>query len=229
MKNKTYFQCERLSFNVGQFHMRSLSLGIEEGEYFVLTGPNGSGKTVLVKLIAGLLRPSSGDIRLAGKSIISTPPWKRHLGYVPQDGLLFPNRTVRQNIAFGLEVRRVNSKLRKARVERVSELVGVSHLLDRMPKGLSGGERQKVSLARALVLEPSVLLLDEPVSSVDEDARNILCTEIRSIQQRIGVTTIHISHNSQETQIVADRVGVMVNGTLRHILDPAEMSEVPVA
>jgi ABC-type sugar transport system ATPase subunit len=136
--------------------------------------------------------------------------------------LLFPNRTVRENIAFGLEVRHLNRRARDAAVEQIASKLSISHLLQRRPETLSAGERQKVSLARALVLRPPVLLLDEPISAVDEKTRdNLLCRELRAIQRDSGITTVHVAHNRQEIELVADRVGYLEAGRLRDIVEIA--------
>jgi len=213
---------EHLSFSVGDFAIEDLCLSIRRGEYFVLTGPNGAGKTVLVKLIAGLHVPASGTIRVNGRSITDLPPWKRNIGYVPQDGVLFPNRTVRENIRFGLEVRRLDKNTMSREVACVASMLGIAHLMDRRIEGLSGGEKQKVSLARGLAFKPSLLLLDEPASAVDEDARDAICHQLRNIQRRLGVTTMHVSHNRRETRLVADRVGVLIGGRLREVVGSDE-------
>jgi ABC-type sugar transport system ATPase subunit len=210
-------ELEDVSFRIGDFAVRRFSLAVRQGEYFVLTGPNGAGKTVLLKLIAGLHMPDEGCIRVGGKRVDGVPPWKRNIGYVPQDGVLFPRRNVRQNIRFGLEVRPQGRDGMDDAVTEMAQVLGIEHLLRRMPAGLSGGERQKVSLARALIVRPAVLLLDEPVSAIDEDTRDALCRQLRRVQRRFNVTTIHVSHNRRETGLVADRVGVIEAGMLRGI------------
>ncbi len=212
-------EIQNVAFRIGEFAIADLSLAVGEGEYFVLTGPNGAGKTVLMTLIAGIRRPQAGAIRIGGADVTDVPPWRRNVGYVPQDGLLFPNRTVGQNVAFGLEVRGCDAETIEGKVTRIADMLGVGHLLGRRTHGLSGGERQKISLARALVLDPSVLLLDEPVSAIDEDTRDDLCRQLHGVQRHYGVTTVHISHNARETAIVADRVGTLVAGELRNIVD----------
>ncbi|MDK1031818.1 MAG: ATP-binding cassette domain-containing protein, partial [Planctomycetia bacterium] len=206
---------QNINFAVGEFVMEDLSLEIRGGEYFVLTGPNGAGKTILIKLIAGLLQPSAGVILIDGRPVVSLPPWKLNIGYVPQDGVLFPNRTVRENVRFGLEVRGRDNGTMQGEVQRMASTVGIEHLLERKPAGLSGGERQKVSLARALVFKPALLLLGEPVSAVDEDARDGLCLLLKEVQRETGITTLHVSHNRRETELVADRVGVLAGGRLK--------------
>lgn len=210
----------KLNFSIGQFSLKDVSLDIPHGAYFVLTGPNGSGKTLLIKLLAGLLRPLSGELWIEGRRITNLPPWKRNVGYVPQDGLLFPNYTVAQNIAFGLRVRHLSVKERRGQVERMAELLHITPLLDRNIRDLSGGEQQKTALARALVISPSVLLLDEPVSAIDEPTRDPLCLELKRIQQQLGITTLHVSHNSRETALVADQVGYIKNGVLENAAQP---------
>jgi ABC-type sugar transport system ATPase subunit len=217
MVKKRHIDIADLCFHIGSFVMQDVTLSVGAGEYFVLTGPNGSGKSLLMKLICGLVHPRSGSIRVGDQRLDEKPPWKRQLGYVPQDGVLFPNRTVSQNIGFGLEIRHVPQSERDAKIDRITELLGIPHLLDRLPQGLSGGERQKVSLARALVLEPEILLLDEPVSAIDEQARDEVCQELQRVQRTLGITTIHISHNQRETSLLADRVGVMAQGRLTDV------------
>lgn len=209
---------EDLCFSVGSFRMERLSLEITAGEYFVLTGPNGAGKTVLMKLIAGLYQPSSGAIRINGVDVVDLPPWQRGLGAVLQEGLLFPNRTVEQNIAFGLELRRVSKTERQRIVAEMAERLGISSLLSRRTEMLSGGERQRVALARTLVLNPPLLLLDEPISAADEQARDtILCRQLKQLQREGGLTVIHVAHSRGEIDRVADRVGHLVNGQITHI------------
>lgn len=202
----------KLFFEIGVFSIKEVSFSVRKGEYFVLTGVNGSGKSLLMRLICGLYQPSAGTVSINGKDLTDTPPWLRGIGYVPQDGILFPNRDVYGNIAFGLNLRKINKLEREIRIKTIADQLGISHLLKRLPVGLSGGERQKVALARALVLKPDILLLDEPVSAVDEDAREKVCHQIREIQQKLGIATLHVSHNSRETEIVADSVGVMNDG-----------------
>ena len=216
-------EIRKLCFGIGRFAMVDIDLQVAEGEYFVLTGPNGAGKSILFKLLCGLYQPASGCIRIKGREVHDLPPWKRRIGYVPQEGVLFPNRNVYDNIGFGLEVRRIARQARRSAIERTAELLGLSPLLDRMPVGLSGGERQKVSLARALVLEPDVLLLDEPVSAIDESTRDTVCRELCDAQRALGITALHISHNRLETSLVADRIGILRDGRLEQTLSPREM------
>ena len=210
----TSIRLEGIDFAIGRFRMRGVSLDVADGEYFVLTGPNGSGKTLLLKLVAALLSPDSGETMISGRPMRDVPPWRRNIGYAPQESTLFQFRTVADNIGFGLEVRGVRRKQRRARVAEIAERLGVSHLLDRLPEGLSGGEQQRVSIARALAPRPGILLFDEPVSAIDGDARDPLCVELKKLQKELGSTTIHVAHNERETELVADRVGAMRDGRI---------------
>lgn len=208
---------ENISFSIGSFKMQDLSLDIRKGEYFVVTGHNGSGKTIIIKIITGIYRPDSGVVRLGGEIMNDIPPWKRNIGYVPQEGLLFFNRSVRDNIRFGLEVRKVDESSVVERVDRVAELLNITHLMARPVTGLSGGERQRVALARALAFEPRVLLLDEPVSAIDENSRDELCRELRRIQRALGITVLHVAHAQREIDLVADRCGRIEAGRMQRV------------
>ncbi|MDD2599702.1 MAG: ATP-binding cassette domain-containing protein [Kiritimatiellae bacterium] len=213
-----FLRIEDLCFSVGTFRMERLSLEIATGEYFVVTGPNGAGKTVLLKLIAGLYQPDSGAILINGRNVIDLPPWRRGLGMVLQEGLLFPNRTVEENIAFGLELRRVSKLERQRAAAEMAERLGITSLLSRRTEMLSGGERQRVALARTLVLKPPLLLLDEPISAADEQARDtILCHQLKELQREGDLTVIHVAHSRSEIDRVADRVGHLVNGQITRI------------
>jgi len=210
-------QLENICFCIGSFEMQDLSLDIRKGEYFVITGHNGSGKTLLIKLITGLYRPEGGTVRLAGEIVNGIPPWRRNIGYVPQEGLLFPDRSVRGNIRFGQEVRRADEGRITESVDRVAVLLNIVHLLGRPVTGLSGGERQRVALARALAFDPRVLLLDEPVSAIDEDSRDELCSELRRIQRSLGITVLHVAHAQREIHLVADRIGRIKSGRIQSV------------
>ena len=218
VENKS-LQIKDLCFKIGNFAWDNLNLSVKEHDYFILTGPNGTGKSVLIKLICGLLKPISGSIYIGTRRIDTLAPWKRNIGYVPQDGLLFPNRTVKRNIEFGLEVRGISKQHRESPVQEITELLKISHLNNRMPQGLSGGERQRVCLARALVIKPDILLLDEPVSAIDEDSRDDLCCELRQSHLTLGTTTLHVSHNTKETSLVADQIGIIKNGRIEQKLN----------
>lgn len=205
-----------LKYAVGTFRL-DVSLDVARGEYFVVMGATGSGKTALVECVAGLRQPLSGTIRIAGRDATNLDPRDRGTGYVPQDYALFAHRTVRGNVAFGPEVRGwTGMEIHKA-VEDAARLLGIQHLLERRIQGLSGGERQRVALARALATRPEVLILDEPVSALDESTRESVCQELRRLQRSLGVTTLHISHNMEEAFSLADRAAVMRGGRVEQV------------
>jgi len=208
---------ENLSLTIGSFALRDVNLDIPNGEYFVLLGPTGSGKTLFIECICGLLRPESGTIEIGGRDVTHAAPRLRQVGYVPQHSALFPHLRVRQNIDFALKSHHVPVEERRRRVDPLVDMLGLERLLDRWPAHLSGGERQKVALARVLASRPRLLILDEPVSAMDEPTRERLCSELRHIQQELGVTTLHISHNMEEALSVADRAGVFREGTFAQV------------
>jgi len=204
---------EQISFGVGKFQLRRFSIEIADAEYLILLGPPGSGKTVFLELICGLKRLDSGRICIDGRDVTNLEPRLRGIGYVPQDYALFPHLSVEQNIAFGLRVRgRTHEK-----VAETADLLGIRDLLPRVITGLSGGEKQRVALARALVLQPQILLLDEPVCALDEVTRQEVCAQLLAIQRKLGLTTIHVSHNLEEAFSVADRAAILHQGVLKQI------------
>ena len=217
-----------LHFTIGDFKLGPLDLDIGRGEYFVLLGPNGSGKSVLIKLICGVYLPASGTVVVAGRDVTTVPPWERGIGYAPQDALLFPHLNVERNIEFALEMSGVAKETRFERVKDLMGMLGIEHLRERSVEGLSGGERQKISIARALAHKPRLLLLDEPVSAVDERARGEICRLLRQIHEAYSVATIHVCHSSIEAESVADRVGVMKEGTVADTGDVIDMQQLLV-
>jgi ABC-type sugar transport system ATPase subunit len=202
---------EEISFHVGTFQLERLSIDIAKGEYFVLLGPPGSGKTIFLECLCGLKRLASGRIYIDERDVTDLEPRARGIGYVPQDYALFPHLSVERNIAFGLRVRGRT----EAKVGETAELLDIRHLLSRRIDGLSGGEKQRVALARALVLQPKILLLDEPVCALDEVTRQEVCAQLLGIQRRLGLTTIHVSHNLEEAFSVADRAAILRKGVLQ--------------
>ena len=216
-----------VSLRLGDFAVHDASLDIARGEYFVLLGPTGAGKTVLLECVAGLHQPDQGDIYVDGERVNDMAPERRGLGYLPQDYALFPHLTVAQNIAFGLRIRRRPRAEIERAVNRLAALLGITHLLPRGPGHLSGGERQRAALARALAIEPKVLLLDEPLSALDEQTRDNLCVELRRVHEELGTTTLHVSHNFEETLAVADRIGIIHQGRVRQIGTPDEVFRRP--
>jgi molybdate transport system ATP-binding protein len=195
-----------LAVRQGKFALAGVSLAVPAGTYGVLMGKSGCGKTTILEAVAGLRRLEVGSIALAGRDVTNLRPMDRNIGYVPQDGALFTTMTVRDNLAFALEVR---GDARKAIETRVAELAGwleVGHLLDRKPYFLSGGEQQRVALGRALASHPPVLLLDEPLSSLDDDTRDTLIELLARLRESREVTVLHVTHNRSE----ADRLGEIV-------------------
>ena len=203
-----------LQLLVGRFALGPIDLEVGAGSYFVLLGPTGMGKTLLVECICGLARPRAGRVVLDGEDVTRLAPRDRAIGYVPQHHGLFPHLRIRDNIAFSLRARGVRAAVRREWLAPLIDLLGLGPLLDRWPMTLSGGERQKVALARALASRPRLLLLDEPVSALDEPARERLCAELRRIHEELRVTTLHVSHNIEEAFSVADHAGVMHQGRI---------------
>jgi ABC-type Fe3+/spermidine/putrescine transport system ATPase subunit len=216
-----------LTKRLGEFQLLEASVTIEEGEYFVLLGPTGAGKTIFVECIAGIYKPDSGSVLIGEENVTNLRPEERQLGYVPQDYSLFPHLSVEQNIGFGLTVRRESPAVIAERTRELSELLGITPLLQRPIRTLSGGERQRVALARALAIRPRVLLLDEPLSAVDEQTRETLCAELRRIHEELRTTTIHVSHNFEETLAVADRIGVIRGGVIQQLGSPDDIFRRP--
>ncbi len=201
-----------LDLRIGTFALRGLSLDVAQGDYFVLLGPTGSGKTLFIECLCGLLRPDAGSIEIGGRDVTALAPRLRGIGYVPQHQGLFPHLSVADNIAFPLRARRWPRDMMRERTGPLVDLLGIGHLLGRWPAHLSGGERQKVALARALAPRPEVLLLDEPVSALDESSRERLCRELRRIHEELHVTTLHVSHSVEEALSTGNRAGVMNDG-----------------
>jgi ABC-type Fe3+/spermidine/putrescine transport system ATPase subunit len=206
-------RAEEISFNIGTFELRCLSIDIAEGEYFILLGPPGSGKTIFLECLCGLKKIQSGRIRIDGRDVTNLEPRRRGIGYVPQDYALFPHLSVEQNITFGPHVH----GYAETNINETADLLGIRHLLSRSIDGLSGGEKQRVALARALVLKPKILLLDEPVCALDEVTRQQVCAQLSDIQRRLGLTTVHVSHNLEEAFSVADRAAILHNGLLQQV------------
>lgn len=208
---------EEISFRIGVFHLQRLNIEIAAGQYFVLLGPPGSGKTIFLECLCGLKKINSGRIFIDGHEVTNLEPGARNIGYVPQDYALFPHLSVERNIAFGLRVHGYQRKEVMAKVTETVDLLEIRHLLQRRINGLSGGEKQRVALARALVLQPKVLLLDEPVCALDEATRQEVCAQLFRIQRQLGLTTIHVSHNLEEAFSVADRAAILHQGLLQQV------------
>jgi multiple sugar transport system ATP-binding protein len=204
-----------------------VDIATEEGEYLVLLGPSGCGKTTLLRMIAGLEHQTSGDVLIGGHVVNGLPPRARRIAMVFQSYALYPHKTVRQNIAFPLRAARMEKAEQERRTAWAADLLGISTLLDRRPRHLSGGERQRVALARALVREPSVLLLDEPLSNLDAKLRTSARDDLRAFHERVGTTTIYVTHDQVEAMGMGDRIVVMLDGRVLQIGPPRDVYEHP--
>ena len=207
--------------------VRDLSLAVDDREFVTLLGPSGCGKTTLLRLIAGFMAPDAGVIRV-GTTVLSSPsgvvpPERRGMGMVFQNYAVWPHRTVSQNVAFGLEVRRVPRAEARARITRVLELVNLAGLEQRYPGELSGGQQQRVALARSLVVEPGILLLDEPLSNLDAKLRERMRWELKELQRRTGITFVYVTHDQSEALALSDRIAVMHRGQVMQLGPPREV------
>lgn len=208
-----------------------LSLAIGAGEFVTLLGPSGCGKTTTLRLIAGYLTPDTGRIRVDGVELSSpqevVPPDRREMGMVFQNYAVWPHKTVFENVAFGLRIRRVAAETMKARVERVLELVNLAGLERRYPSELSGGQQQRVALARSIVVEPAILLLDEPLSNLDAKLRERMRVELKQLQRRTGITFVYVTHDQAEALALSDRIAVMHEGRLHQYGTPRDVYRRP--
>ena len=204
-----------------------VSLDIADGEFLVLLGPSGCGKTTTLRIVAGFIEPTSGRVLLGGRDITALPPWKRNAGLVFQSYALFPHMTVAENVAFGLEMRKLPTADIAPKVADALRLVRLDRLGDRLPRQLSGGQQQRVALARALAIRPDVLLLDEPLSNLDAKLRQDVRVEIRQLQRQLGLTTVMVTHDQEEALTMADRLVVMNEGRIHQTGTQQDLYERP--
>src|SRR5258706_8475431 len=204
-----------------------VNLDLGQGELVVLLGPSGCGKTTTLRMIAGFVAPTAGEIRLGGNDITRQPPWKRNTGLVFQSYALFPHLSVVDNVAFGLRVRKLRQSEIVAKLAELLRLVRLEKLADRLPRELSGGQQQRVALARALVIEPDILLLDEPLSNLDAKLRQEVRVEIRELQKELGLTTVMVTHDQEEALTMADRLVVMNEGAVCQVGSQRDLYERP--
>jgi len=217
-----------LAKRYGDFYaVRDVSLGIRDGEFLVLLGPSGCGKTTTLRMVAGFIEPTAGHVKLGGSDVTLLPPWKRNAGMVFQSYALFPHLTVAQNVAFGLEMRKLAKADIERRVEETLALVRLTGYGARLPRQLSGGQQQRVALARALAIRPDVLLLDEPLSNLDAKLRQEVRVEIRELQRQLGLTTVMVTHDQEEALTMADRLVVMNEGAVRQVGSQRDLYERP--
>lgn len=204
-----------------------ISLSAESGEFLSLLGPSGCGKTTTLRMVAGLIDPDQGDVFIGGQRVNDHPVNKRNIGMVFQSYALFPHMTVAQNVGFGLKMRSLSKKDIADRVERALVLVQLEDTADRYPRQLSGGQQQRVALARAIVIEPAVLLLDEPLSNLDAKLREHMRIELKQLQEKLGVTTIYVTHDQSEALTMSDRVAIINHGVVEQLGTPLEVYESP--
>lgn len=207
--------------------LEGIDLDIRAGEFLTLLGPSGSGKTTLLMIFAGFIRPEQGSIRVGDEEILTKPPHKREIGMVFQNYALFPHMTVGQNVAYPMKLRKVPKAERDKRVHEALELVHLVGLGDRGVAQLSGGQRQRVALARAIVFEPRILLMDEPLSALDKKLREEMQIELKHLHERLGMTTIYVTHDQREALTMSDRVAVMQHGQIKQIASPADLYDAP--
>jgi ABC-type sugar transport system ATPase subunit len=205
---------EKLTAHSGQFTLKDASFVVPTGTYGMLMGRTGTGKTTILETIAGLKRVTGGRILLGDRDVTALKPAERNIGYVPQDGALFSTMTVRAHLSFALDIRRVARPQIDERVAELAELLEIEDLLHRLPRGLSGGEKQRVAIGRALAFRPSTLLLDEPLSALDDETRNQLYSLLKHVQEHTGVTTLHVTHHMQDVLRLADKLFRIEDGVV---------------
>jgi ABC-type sugar transport system ATPase subunit len=214
---------ENLSVRLPGFALERISLTIPTGDYAVLMGRTGAGKTTILEAICGLRAGCGGLIKILGRDVTRMKPAQRGIGYVPQDRALFKTMAVRDNLAFALQIRKWTRSAIDERVNELADLLGLRKLLNRQPRALSGGESQRVALGRALAARPSILCLDEPLSALDDETREEMHELLRSVPERSGVTTLHVTHHLNDAQKLADRIFLLKDGAVRQV-SLAEMS-----
>ena len=222
-------QCQDIGLSYGATEvLQGVDLDIEPGEFFALLGPSGSGKSTLLRVIAGFARHQRGRLLVDGQDISHQPPWQRQVGMVFQNYALWPHLSVWDNVAFGLVERKTPSQLIRKKVGEALELVDLGSHGQRRPNQLSGGQQQRVALARTLVMEPQVLLLDEPLSNLDKTLRVQMRQELRSLQKRLGLTTVFVTHDQEEAMTTADRMAVLHQGVLQQVGTPMALYDEPL-
>jgi multiple sugar transport system ATP-binding protein len=207
--------------------LNNIDIEVEDGGFLVLLGPSGCGKSTLLAIIAGLEESSGGDVVIGGRNVNDVHPKDRNIAMVFQSYALYPTMSVRRNIGFGLEMRKVHAREREAAVDRAAELLQIGHLLDRKPGQLSGGQRQRVAMGRAIVRDPDLFLFDEPLSNLDAKLRVEMRTEIKRLHQRLGTTTVYVTHDQVEALTLGTRVAVMRNGVIQQLADPETIYDRP--
>lgn len=221
------FENVQKSYDGEALVVKNLNLDIAQGEFLTMLGPSGSGKTTCLMMLAGFETATHGNIFLDGEKIDNTAPHKRGIGMVFQNYALFPHMSVAENLAFPLEVRKINRSEIKSRVQRVLDMVELGDLGDRMPAQLSGGQQQRVAVARALVFEPSLVLMDEPLGALDKNLREQMQYEIKHIHEQLGVTVVYVTHDQSEALTMSNRIAVFEDGVVQQLASPTELYEHP--
>lgn len=216
---------KNVSFSFGNTRtIDDFFLEVKRGSFTTLLGPSGCGKTTLLKIVSGFLTPDSGSILIDGADCTFVPPEKRQIGMVFQDYALFPHMTVQKNLLYGLEIKNKNSKEENfAKIHKTARILGIANLLERFPHELSGGQQQRVALGRALVLEPKILLMDEPLSSLDAKLRTQVREELKDVQSQIGITTLYVTHDQEEALSLSDTIAVLKAGKLQQVGTPRQI------
>ncbi len=218
---------ENLSIELGEFKLENASFGVEKGDYLMIIGPTGSGKTIILETIAGFYQPKQGRIYMKGKDITTLPPEKRGISMVYQDYMLFPHMSVYDNIAFGLRKKNDNEKEIKNEINHIAKVLEIQHLLNRSPTTLSGGEQQRVAIARALVVKPEILLMDEPFSSLDVKTRERMRKLVKNAMEEYDTTVIQVTHDFEDVFTLADKIIIMKGGKILQMGTPEEIFSKP--
>lgn len=223
--NSASLTFKNVSFSFGNTRtIDDFFLEVKSGSFTTLLGPSGCGKTTLLKIVSGFLTPDSGSILIDGADCTFVPPEKRQIGMVFQDYALFPHMTVQKNLLYGLEIKNKNSKEENfAKIHKTARILGIANLLERFPHELSGGQQQRVALGRALVLEPKILLMDEPLSSLDAKLRTQVREELKDVQSQIGITTLYVTHDQEEALSLSDTIAVLKAGKLQQVGTPRQI------
>lgn len=220
---------QNLNKNLGEFTLKNINFQIEKGEYFVLLGPSGTGKSIILETIAGLYKPDSGRIYFNEIDLTNEYPENRGIGFVYQDYVLFPHISVKENIIFGLKQKKLSKSEINKKLDDILSMFNISHLINRKPLTLSGGEKQRVAIARAIITSPKILLMDEPLSSLDPKTKEEFIYMLKDIHNKRKNTVIHVTHDFNEALFLADKIAVINNGTIVEVGTPKEIFKNPTS